>query len=500
MLEFITSTGTVYVSNWGYQLQDSDGLNADELSKLEHDLIVMDFSSDGSGDTAFSEIEISNIKDGSGGRTVAVSYISIGEASEFRDHWQVSWTSDGTASGSLTIDAPSWLGPVNEDWPESRKVRYWEDGWKEIIFNDEGTGWLDIIVSQGFDAAYLDIVDAYYFWAVEATSSEREAGDPAVNDEKDAAQRMIDFIVEMTAHARETNPQFFVIVQNGAYIIDALEGDDPARLEAFLDAVGAIGVEDIYFGGSNDENNVFNPDDEAIATLYNDFLKNGIPVLAVDYVNTDDNVSKFSAEATADGFLPYAASSRELDVMDSVIEITAATNENDRLIGTPGADEIRGLKGADSIQGLAGDDNLFGNAGDDTLRGYTGSDLLKGGKGTDHLYGGKGNDTLYGNKSADILVGGRGDDRLIGGKGDDILKGGKGADTFVFKGAWGDDKIKGFADGKDLLDFSKSSLTFDDMTITKEGSGVLVADNDGNSILLTGIKLSQIDEDDFIFG
>ena len=69
---FETSTGRVNVKNWGYMLQQSGGLNANDIAKEHHDLIVMDFSEDGTGANAFSKAQIDKIKDGPGGRTVAV--------------------------------------------------------------------------------------------------------------------------------------------------------------------------------------------------------------------------------------------------------------------------------------------------------------------------------------------------------------------------------------------------------------------------------------------
>ena len=216
-----TARGAVDVFNWGYQLQ-GDNFAVPQLAAAAHDLLVIDYSLDGRLDEAFTAQEVADMAGGPGGPKVMVSYISIGEVEDFRSHWDPGWTANGRANGADTALAPHWLGPTNPDWPESRKVRYWEAGWQEVIFNDSHTGWLDTIVAQGFDAAYLDIVDAYYFWAVEATPAERLPGDPAFGDEKDAAQRMIDFVVAMTAHARETNPDFFVILQNGDFIIDAL--------------------------------------------------------------------------------------------------------------------------------------------------------------------------------------------------------------------------------------------------------------------------------------
>jgi cysteinyl-tRNA synthetase len=304
-------------SNWGYQLQGKGGpLDVQLLAAKKHDMLVIDSTADGTDDTRFTQEEVAEIK---GEREVLASYISIGEAADFRDYWDKDWTTTGKATGKLTDEAPDWLGPVNPDWPESRKVRYWDDEWQAIMFNDEGTGDFDKIVDAGFDAAYLDIVDAYYFWGEEVRNKDREPGDPKT--EKQAAQRMVDFIVDMAEHARETSPDFFMIPQNGAYILDALKTGnvskaDKDRMEAYRDVAGAIAIEDLYFrGGNKDENNRFKPDKDQIEVLKRDFLKHDIPVYVVDYITGDKRIAKFEKAALADGFIPYAAPDRDLDRM-----------------------------------------------------------------------------------------------------------------------------------------------------------------------------------------
>lgn len=320
-----TSDGPVNVANWGYQLQgeDDSALSHEAIAAAPHDLMVVDFSGFGDEGSKFTPEQVAAMKQrpGGAGRRVLAAYVSIGEASEFRSYWDDTpgaWTSDGTASGSLATTAPTWLGPTNPDWPESRKVRYWETGWQSVLYNDAGTGWLDQVVTQGFDAAYLDIVDAYYFWGEEATPSQKSPGDP--QDAQDAARRMVDLIVAMTAHARQSNPSFFVIPQNGAFILNDMDfagslAEDPARRAAFLDAVGAIAVEDVFFGGDADENNPYGPDDETITVLQQDFLAAGKPVFAVDYLNDASLVERFYGAALEEGFVPYAAGSRGLDTL-----------------------------------------------------------------------------------------------------------------------------------------------------------------------------------------
>lgn len=315
-----TPEGPVEVRDWGYQLQGSprDPLDPQTLAAAPHDLLVVDFSRDGREATRFTPDEVKTMQRREGGRRrVVVAYLSIGEASEFRAHWRREWTRTGRARSRLTPAAPAWLGPVNPDWPESRKVRYWDPDWRRVLVNTEGTGWLDQIVAQGFDGAYLDIVDAYFFWGAEAKPSDRRAGDPV--DEQDAARRMAALIVALAEHARRSAPDFFLIPQNGAFLVNDLRhGDEPAEddeklIAQYYDAIGAIANEDTYYRGDADENNPLDVDDEKVEVLKREFLGMGKPVLVVDYLNQPAETADFERRVRADGFLPYAAPTRGLD-------------------------------------------------------------------------------------------------------------------------------------------------------------------------------------------
>ncbi len=142
---------------------------------------------------------------------------------------------------------------------------------------------------------------------------------------------------------------------------------------------------------------------------------------------------------------------------------------------------------------LDGDDQITNTGeiyGDITLD--SGADSFNGANGTfiGIINGGTGNDTI----SA-----GLGNATINGGEGNDTLSGGLGADVLVFDGTFGDDTITDFEDGLDLLDFSASTLTFTDLTITQSGVDTLIEDGLGNSITLSGITSTDITADDFIF-
>ena len=199
----------------------------------------------------------------------------------------------------------------------------------------------------------------------------------------------------------------------------------------------------------------------------------------------------------------------------TVIDGSAA---DDRLKGTAGADSITGLGGDDRIEGLGDNDHisgntgadiLYGNAGNDrlwgdkhadTLYGGVGDDRLFGGKGGDSLYGGKGADKLWGNAGNDELHGGEGKDRLQGGEGKDILYGGNGADRFVYEQpGFGRDRIGDFEDGTDILKLH--NLQWDDLTIADNGRGDTVVSVNGtdDAIILKGVAVALVGEDDFVF-
>ncbi len=310
--DFVTADGTVRVKNWTYQLQGGNGtggeLRPNPVAAANHDMVVIDFARYADEESMFTPTEVQKMREsdpswgGNGQRKILLSYISIGEASDYRSFWDPAWTDNGKANGNDTPLAPDWLGPMNPDWPDGRKVRYWDPDWQDIIYNDAGTGWLDLIVNQGFDGAYLDIVDAYYFWFEEGEKTELEA-----------SQLMIDFIVDFTEHARETNPHFLIFPQNGPGILDLVRSADPTRYAQYLNTIDAIAVEDTYFYGWRDMNNNYNPQQYIINWLKFDFQNNGVPVFNVDYVSQQSKIDTLYTQCLEDGFYPYAADSRELD-------------------------------------------------------------------------------------------------------------------------------------------------------------------------------------------
>lgn len=170
----------------------------------------------------------------------------------------------------------------------------------------------------------------------------------------------------------------------------------------------------------------------------------------------------------------------------------------DTIKGGNGADLISGDKGADKVSGQRGNDDISGGKGDDKISGNVGEDKLSGNKGADKLYGGASADEIYGNKGDDVIKGGSGDDLILGGKGDDKLVGGLGIDNFVFAAGDGDDIIKDFEDGVDLIQINATLASTGALIVEEQGAHTLVTFEDV-SILIKNVDYTQITLEDFVF-
>lgn len=149
--------------------------------------------------------------------------------------------------------------------------------------------------------------------------------------------------------------------------------------------------------------------------------------------------------------------------------------------------KVTGLKeNAFGISEMMGSEFSIDNILDHVLRKkdtITGSDL---------------GDQLYFDKGNDEIDGGKGNDTIFGGRGVDMLTGGKGGDFFLVNEGSGHDIITDFhaGGGEGVQDLLFGAMEI--VTLKKQGNDLLVSYGDGSvSLLLEGIKKSQIDDNDF---
>jgi len=161
---------------------------------------------------------------------------------------------------------------------------------------------------------------------------------------------------------------------------------------------------------------------------------------------------------------------------------------------------VENLIGSSRNDSLTGDGNanlLEGNKGVDTLIGGDGNDTIDGGQNGDSIVGGLGSDVLIGGTGKDRIEGNKGGDTLDGGSSNDFLRGGSGSDVFVFADGYGQDKIRDFQQGTDIMQISDHAGGFGTLSISTQGAN-LVVDYDGGTIILlqdAGMTLTAADFD-----
>ncbi|MEO0146964.1 MAG: MJ1477/TM1410 family putative glycoside hydrolase, partial [candidate division WOR-3 bacterium] len=252
------------VSSWVYQLQPSESQSREDfisdIAGTGFNLAVIDYSYDGTADEEFTTEEIDEIQ--SSGKFV-LCYISIGEAEDYRWYWNPSWDSA----------PPDWLGPENPEWPGNYLVKYWDPGWKAIVFQ-----YLRKLQTQGFDGFYLDSYEDF------------QDSIPWAQDSMKALVRAI----------ADSFPGFFIVPQNASDLLQ-----DPA----YLSVIDGTGNEDVYYMDDDPQDP---SETERVVSNLRTAKAGGKLVLIVDYCRQPEHIEDLYQKARSEGFVPYSTV-RDLD-------------------------------------------------------------------------------------------------------------------------------------------------------------------------------------------
>ena len=121
------------------------------VTATNYDALIMDAYFK---EVAFTSTEVNALKKkANGGKRIVISYMSIGEAENYRYYWQNAWKPGN----------PVWLDAENPKWPGNYKVKYWNKTWQNIIYGNDAS-YLKKILNAGFDGVYLDIIDAFEYY------------------------------------------------------------------------------------------------------------------------------------------------------------------------------------------------------------------------------------------------------------------------------------------------------------------------------------------------
>ncbi len=303
------------VRSWGYQLQR---LDVAQVAGTPLDLVVVDETLDGHRRPASVQRTLSSLKQKpDSGRRLVLSYMSIGEAEDYRPYWRPDWVASAgpnaaapglsdlanlaapparanvrfVVPGSLqplrgpSKSAPAWLGEENAEWRGNYRVRFWHPDWQRQMFGQKGAA-LDRIIAAGFDGIYLDRADVHETWRGEQPTAKAD---------------MVQFIERLAAYARQQRPGFLVVMQNAEELL---------ALPAVRRSLDAVAKEDFLFGA--DVEGQPNSTKDVDATLR--YLKmargDGLPVMVVEYLADTQTAALARKQLEGLGFVPYFAPRR----------------------------------------------------------------------------------------------------------------------------------------------------------------------------------------------
>ena len=276
------------IKTWGYQLQK---VSMKDVAASAFDLMVIDYSKDGSDAQAFTPGDIQRMKakpDGS--RRQVIAYMSIGEAESYRYYWDPAWTDR----------KPTWLLDENPDWKENFSVCYWDPGWQGQ-FCGNPTAYLDKIIAAGFDGVYLDKCDVFE----DLQNRNKKVADSRSDLEGD----MVNFVTRLSQYAKVRKPTFAIIMQNAEVL---LEHDNLRQ------AIDAVAKESLLYGEPGPEKP--NPKDEVTfaRSLLDLARSDGRTVFVVEYLNDADKMREATATLDSFGYLStISPKNRKLDRLNT---------------------------------------------------------------------------------------------------------------------------------------------------------------------------------------
>ncbi len=271
------------IKSWAIQLQNPD---PDVIARTPYDVVTIDYSRDASEEGAFTREEVARMKKKPDGtERVLIAYMSIGEIEDYRYYW----ARNGWDKKSKR---PSWIGAENPEWLHNYTVKFWNQGWKDIIYAKPGS-YLEKIIDAGFDGVYLDKIDI-----TDVLEEQTPKGTTAFG-------LMVEFVQGIRAAADKKKPGFWMVASNAEAALD----DDDYRA-----TMNAIGKEDLFFNSQFNAKtgkliDGFPNDPDAITEqkrLLQKLIDDDKVVLSVEYIdNKPDLIQPTAKKLAALGYVPY---------------------------------------------------------------------------------------------------------------------------------------------------------------------------------------------------
>ncbi len=267
----------------------TNGPKLEELMLVKSDLVVIDYSADGTDKKAFKKEDIAFLQ--SQGKKV-FSYLNFAVAEDWRFYWN-------------SLNKAIILAPLG-GWPGEYYVKYWYSEWYDVVKQ-----YMKRITSAGFNGVALDWINIYQHTKLQKLSGKNAEG-------------LKNAMVENLRKITNDFPQLEYALVNGEDIL--LEFPDLREKAKY------IIVESLFFSKGQLVTNT--EDFVRRVNKLTQLVKNGITVLSVEYIDNGNPLDNKNVEriktyvslARKYGFKYYIA---RLDMKLNVVNIPRIPNSKD---------------------------------------------------------------------------------------------------------------------------------------------------------------------------
>lgn len=135
----------------------------------------------------------------------------------------------------------------------------------------------------------------------------------------DYREEMRKFVIEINEHGETLKPGFIVVPQNGMQLLSSEDGGNGTPSADYIAAIDGCGQEELYYGYDNQNNFFSQSHEEAVVWLAQCrfAVSHNLTVLVTDYCSAPDLIIDSYLKNDAEGFIGFAAKSRELDLVQT---------------------------------------------------------------------------------------------------------------------------------------------------------------------------------------
>ncbi|MFN8336676.1 MAG: endo alpha-1,4 polygalactosaminidase [Cyclobacteriaceae bacterium] len=145
----------------------------------------------------------------------------------------------------------------------------------------------------------------------------------------DFRQEMREFVQEISVYAKNIDPDFLIVPQNGQEILTTNSDPDGPLATDYIDAIDAVGREDLFYGYTGDDKPTPAGDRDFLISICDVAKENGKLVMVTDYCSTNSKMDDSYAQNEAKGYVSFAADHRELNNIPAYPAAIYNVNDND---------------------------------------------------------------------------------------------------------------------------------------------------------------------------